>query len=290
MNNLKVTIGIEIHLELLTKTKMFSSSPNTFGQTPNTCINEIDMGYPGSMPTVNKQAVIFAIKLAKSMNMQIDSQLSFDRKHYYYPDLPKGYQITQQSRPIGKEGTLPIGDDKVIKIERIHMEEDTAKQIHKGEFTYLDFNRAGVPLIEIVTHPVIHSAKDTIAYVKTIQSLSKELGISDAKMENGSLRIDVNISLSNSDILGTKVEIKNMNSFSNITTAIQNEIQEQTHAINNNHKILMTTKRFDERTQTNIVMRGKSNDVDYKYFKEPNIIPITLTKQFIDSIDIPLLP
>jgi aspartyl-tRNA(Asn)/glutamyl-tRNA(Gln) amidotransferase subunit B len=289
MNNLKVTIGIEIHLELLTKTKMFSSSPNTFGKKPNTQVNEIDMGYPGSMPTVNKQAVIFAIKLAKALNMTIDSELSFDRKHYYYPDLPKGYQITQQTRPIGKEGTLLINNN-VVKIERIHMEEDTAKQVHKGDTTYLDFNRAGIPLIEIVTHPAIHSAEQAVAYVKTIQLLAKELGISDAKMENGSLRTDVNISLSSSSTLGTKVEIKNMNSFNNIKTAIKNEIEEQTQNIINSKEIQMTTKRFDEKTKTNIVMRSKTNDIDYKYFKEPNIAPITLSKEFIDSVSIPTLP
>ncbi len=291
MSNFKVTIGIEIHLELLTKTKMFSSSPNTFGKEYNTQINEIDLGYPGSMPTVNKKAVIFGIKLAKALNMTIDNELSFDRKHYYYPDLSKGYQITQQTRPIGKDGTLPImGMDKVIKIERIHLEEDTAKQIHKKDGTYLDFNRAGIPLIEIVTHPVIHSADEAVAYVKTIQAIAKELKISDAKMENGSLRTDINISLSNSAKLGTKVEIKNMNSFSNIKKSIENEIKEQTNNLIKKQEIKMTTKRFDEASQTNIVMREKTDDVDYKFFKEPNIIPIKLSKSFIDSITIPALP
>ena len=291
MNNFKVTIGIEIHLELLTKTKMFSSSPNTFGKEYNTQINEVDLGYPGSMPVVNKQAVIFVIKLAKALNMEIDNELSFDRKHYYYPDLSKGYQITQQTRPIGKNGTLPImGIDKVVEIERIHLEEDTAKQIHKNDGIYLDFNRAGIPLIEIVTLPTIHSAEEAIAYVKTIQAVARELGISDAKMENGSLRTDINISLSSNNKLGTKVEIKNMNSFANIKKSIENEINEQTNNLIKNQEIKMTTKKFDELTQTNIVMREKTDNVDYKFLKEPNIIPIKLSKNFIDSIVISVLP
>ena len=290
MDKFIITIGIEIHIELLTKTKLFSASLNSFGEAPNTQINEIDMGYPGSLPTLNKTAVIFAIKLAKSLNMEIDHIISFDRKHYYYPDLPKGYQITQQSRPIGKNGYIPISENKNIDIQRIHMEEDTAKQIKKGNFIYLDFNRAGIPLIEIVTDPVIHSADDAVKYIKTMQLLVKELGISDGKMENGSLRADINISLSKDKNLGNKVEIKNMNSFNNVRKAINNEIETQSKLINEGKEIVSTTKRFDEKSQTNIVMREKANTIDYRYFKEPNLTPINISKQFVDDIKIPILP
>ncbi len=198
MNNFEVVIGIEIHLELNTKTKMFSASANNYEAKPNTNVNSIDLGFPGSLPTVNKQAVLHGIMLGKALKMDIDRELHFDRKNYYYPDLPKGYQITQQRRPIGANGSIPItvdGVTKEITLERIHLEEDTAKQIHSGETSQLNYNRAGVPLLEIVTNPVIRSGKEAAAYIDAIRKTAKALNISDAKMEEGSLRADVNISL-----------------------------------------------------------------------------------------------
>ncbi|WP_416737980.1 Asp-tRNA(Asn)/Glu-tRNA(Gln) amidotransferase subunit GatB [Mycoplasmopsis meleagridis] len=295
MNNFEVVIGIEIHLELNTKTKMFSPSENSFNANPNTLINQIDLGYPGTLPLVNKQAVIHAVKMAKALKMEIDDELHFDRKNYFYSDLPKGYQITQFYRPIGKNGTLKIksfSSYKNIQIERIHLEEDTARQHHENDVTKLDYNRAGVPLIEIVSFPVIKSSQEAVDYVDMIRKVALELGISDAKLENGSLRADINISLRpyGYQNFGTKVEIKNINTYSNIKSAIDYEINLQTKKILTNEPILQQTKRFDEITQTNIVMRTKTGEIDYKYFPEPNIPFIKLSSNFLNNIVLEELP
>ncbi|VEU75515.1 Aspartyl/glutamyl-tRNA(Asn/Gln) amidotransferase subunit B [Mycoplasmopsis maculosa] len=294
MNNFEVIIGIEIHLELNTKTKMFSPAKIDFDAEPNTCANQIDMGYPGTLPLVNKEAVISGVKLAKALNMKIDDELHFDRKNYFYTDLPKGFQITQFYRPIGSNGKLKIkleDYEKEVLIERIHLEEDTARQ-HHGEVTMLDYNRAGVPLIEIVTHPVLRSADEAVAYVDMIRKIAMSLNISTAKMEQGSLRADVNISLRpfGYNGFGTKVEIKNMNSFRAIKNAIEFEIELQKSKILKNEPILQQTKRYDESTQSTIVMRTKTGEVDYKYFPEPNIPFIKLSEQFINNIKMNELP
>ena len=194
----EVTIGIEIHCELKTNTKMFSNSEVHFDGPVNSFVNEVDLGLPGTLPTVNKKAVEYALKLCHALNMKIDSLLRFDRKNYFYSDLPKGFQITQQFHPIGEKGTLPILVDyqeKKIGVTRLHLEEDTAKQHHLEDKTLIDFNRAGVPLIEIVSEPEIHSAKEAAAYVTAMRELVVYLDISDGKMEEGSMRCDVNISL-----------------------------------------------------------------------------------------------
>lgn len=293
MNSFETIIGIEIHLELNTKTKMFSPAKIDFNAVPNTTINQIDLGYPGTLPLINKQAVIFAIKLAKALNMNIDSEMHFDRKNYFYPDLPKGFQITQFFRPIGSNGEIIIDleTNKKVQIERIHLEEDTARQ-HHGTHTKLDYNRAGTPLIEIVTTPCIRSAKEAVAYVSMIRQCALALGISDAKMEEGSLRADINISLRPKGVekFGTKVEIKNINSFKSIAKAIENEIEIQTKKLRTGEKILQQTKRFDLDTQSNIVMRTKTGEVDYKYFPEPNIPFIKLSDKFIEDVELSELP
>ncbi|WP_029905415.1 Asp-tRNA(Asn)/Glu-tRNA(Gln) amidotransferase subunit GatB [Mycoplasmopsis opalescens] len=294
MNNLEVIIGIEIHLELNTETKMFSPAKIDFNAAPNTCINQIDIGYPGTLPLLNKKAVIFGIKLAKALKMKIDNELHFDRKHYFYPDLPKGYQITQFYRPIGSNGLLEINTSngkKTINIERIHLEEDTARQ-HHDEYTKLDYNRAGVPLIEIVSYPEIKSSEEAVAYIDMIRRIAISLGISNAKMEQGSLRADVNISLRPRGYsgFGTKVEIKNMNSFRAIKNAIDYEISLQNQKIHQNIAILQQTKRYDEATQSTVVMRTKTGTVDYKYFPEPNIPIIKLSDNFINKVTIEELP
>ncbi|RMX36285.1 Asp-tRNA(Asn)/Glu-tRNA(Gln) amidotransferase subunit GatB [Mycoplasmopsis fermentans] len=295
MNNFEVIIGIEIHLELNTKTKMFSPARIDFNAEPNTTMNQIDLGYPGTLPLVNKEAVLSGIKLAKALNMKIDDELHFDRKNYFYPDLPKGYQITQFLRPIGSEGYVTINTDKgpkKIQIERIHLEEDTARQHHDEEGTKLDYNRAGVPLIEIVTHPVLRSADEAVAYVDMIRKIALSLNISDAKMEQGSLRADVNVSLRPYGYkgFGTKVEIKNMNSFRAIKNALEFEIDFQRKQILTNKPILQQTKRYDEATLSTVVMRTKTGEVDYKYFPEPNIPFIKLSKKLIDSVKLNELP
>lgn len=285
----EVTIGIEIHCELKTNTKMFSNSEVHFDGPVNSFVNEVDLGLPGTLPTVNKKAVEYALKLCHALNMKIDPLLRFDRKNYFYSDLPKGFQITQQFHPIGEKGTLPILVDyqeKKIGVTRLHLEEDTAKQHHLEDKTLIDFNRAGVPLIEIVSEPEIHSAKEAAAYVTAMRELVVYLDISDGKMEEGSMRCDVNISLAKpgSDKLGTKVEIKNLNSINNVQKAIEKEIERQTKALENNEEIVQSTRRFDESIQDTVLMREKEGTVDYRYFPEPNIFPIQLDDHFINSV------
>lgn len=284
----EAVIGLEIHVEMKTKSKMFSSAPVGFGNLPNTNVVPLDMAFPGTMPLVNKQAVINAIRVAHALHMEIDRELWFDRKNYFYSDLPKGYQITQQERPIGKNGYLLIksGEQKRrIEIERIHLEEDTCKQLHFGDYTLLDYNRAGVPLIEIVTRPDFRNGSEAMNYVENIRSIVQYLDVSNGKMEEGSLRCDVNISIRplGTKQLGTKVEIKNLNSIANVATAIDYEIKRQEKIILNGEKVIQETRRFDDETKETVLMRVKSDAVDYKYFVEPNIIPIVLSEEFIED-------
>lgn len=291
LKNFETIIGVEIHLELNTKSKLFSSAENNFAAPVNECVSSVDLAYPGTLPSLNKEAVIKAIKLAKALKMQIDFELHFDRKNYFYTDLPKGFQITQQYRPIGRHGLLNISN-KSIRINRIHIEEDTARQIHKGEYTYLNYNRAGVALVEIVSEPDLRSADETIEYIQNIAQIAKILNISDAIMAKGSLRADINIStrIKGNKRFGTKVEIKNLNSYNNIKLAIEQERQTQIYCLINSIKIHQETKRFSESEQKVITMRGKGDVVDYKYFPEPNIPVIVLEKDFIDQIQIEELP
>lgn len=283
-----VTIGIEIHCELKTNTKMFSGAPVRFGQTANTCTSVIDFGHPGCLPCVNKEAIKLAIKACTAMNCTLDTLVKFDRKNYYYADLPKGFQITQQFHPIGKDGYVMInvdGEEKKIRIERIHMEEDTAKQFHKETGTYIDFNRAGTPLIEIVSCPDMHSAKEAAAYVETLRKNLLYLNVSDVKMEEGSMRCDVNISLSaDPDKLGVKTEIKNLNSIANVQKAVQAEIERQSKLLDEGKPVEQATRRYDESQKTTILMRKKEGNVDYKYFPEPNIFPIQLDLDWVKNI------
>lgn len=280
MNNFEVIIGIEIHIELNTRTKMFSSAANDFHAEHNTQASVVDLAYPGTLPVVNKGTVERAIKFAKALNMEIDSELHFDRKNYFYPDLPKGFQITQDRRPIAKKGEIPISNRK-IAIQHFHLEEDTAKTINEDGKTLLNYNRAGVPLIEIVTEPVIRSSKEAVEYIEAIRSLANSLGISDAKMEEGSLRADINISLRpyGVETFGTKVEIKNLNSLANVEKGIVDEIAKQSKALIRGEEILQATKRFDETKQETVIMRVKTGAADYKFFAEPNIPPIALDKE-----------
>jgi len=280
----QVTIGLEIHVEMKTKSKMFSSSPVGFMQEPNTLTTPYDLAFPGTLPIPNKQAVINAIRVCHALHMKIDNELHFDRKNYFYSDLPKGYQITQDKRPIGSDGYLDVLGERV-EIERLHMEEDTAKQLHFPKFTLLDYNRAGIPLIEIVTRPCIHNAEVAAKYVETIREIVSFLEVSDGKMEEGQLRCDVNVSVkkdSDKD-LGTKVEVKNINSFNHIKIALEYEINRQIKAIENGEKIIQETRRYDEENKATKAMRVKTDSVDYKYFPEDNIIPIKLSDEFIKN-------
>lgn len=281
-------IGLEIHVEMKTKSKMFSSGPVSYGEDPNTMVNVVDMGFPGVMPVVNKQAVINAIRVSHALNMKIDDTVIFERKNYFYSDLPKGYQITQQFRPIGSDGYLLINTsqgEKKIGIERLHMEEDTCKQLHSWDFSLLDYNRAGIPLIEIVSRPDLRTGEEAAKYVEKIRSIVSFLDVSDGKMEEGSLRCDVNISLREKGVekFGTKVEIKNLNSIANIQKAIDFEISRQSIILEFGGTIEQETRRFDEGSKETVLMRVKTDAVDYKYFTEPNIAPIKLSKEFIED-------
>ena len=284
-----VVVGLEIHLELTTDTKMFSGAPYKFKSEANTCTNEVDLGHPGTLPCLNKEAVRKAIMTCFALNLNIDKVIKFDRKNYYYSDLPKGFQITQQFHPIGSHGYIEIyvnGDYKKIRINRAHMEEDTAKQFHLYDQTLIDFNRAGVPLLEIVSEPDISSGEEAALYVEKLRQTLDYLGVSDVKMEEGSLRCDVNISIKpeGSDVFGTKVEVKNLNSIANIKDAIDYEAKRQAEILEKGEKITQETRRFDEKTMTTVSMRLKESSVDYKYFPEPNIFPIRIADEWIESI------
>ncbi|ATQ35322.1 aspartyl/glutamyl-tRNA amidotransferase subunit B [Mesoplasma entomophilum] len=288
MKNFEIIIGIENHVELKTKTKMFSSAPVSYGETPNTNVNETDMAYPGSLPTINKKGIELAIRACSALKMEIDTLVKFDRKNYFYPDLTKGYQITQQYNPIGKNGKLIInvnGVEKEVDIERLHMEEDTAKQIHKDDLTFIDYNRAGTGLVEIVTRPVLRSADEACAYVEKLREVLLFLKVSDVKMNEGSLRTDVNISIRpfGTEEFSNKVEVKNLNSISNIKRAIEFEVERQTKMMLNNQPIIQETRRFDDSTNSTVSMRSKSDALDYKYFREPNIMPIQLDENWVDE-------
>lgn len=286
--NFEAVIGIEIHVEMKTKTKMFSSAPIAFGKKANTLVCPLDIGFPGTLPVVNKQAVINAIRVSNALHMEIDNELHFDRKNYFYADLPKGYQITQDKRPIGKEGYVEFeieGDVRRIHIERLHMEEDTCKQLHMSDYSLLDYNRAGTPLVEIVSKPEIHSGVEAQKYVEAIKDIVVYSEVSDGKMEEGSLRCDVNISLRpcGSSKLGTKVEIKNLNSTANVQRAIDFEMKRQSKLLLSGQVVEQETRRFDESKKETVLMRKKTDSVDYKYFEEPNITPISLSQEFINN-------
>ena len=295
MNNYKPTIGIEVHLELNTKSKVFSRSVNNYKSAANTNINEIDLAYPGVLPIVNEEVINKAITACLGLNMNITKKMHFDRKNYFYPDLPKGYQITQMETPIGEDGYLEIEVDNVKKkigIERIHIEEDTAKSMHHEGLTLLNYNRCGVPLIEIVSCPDMHSKEDAMAYAEALRKLMLYLNVSDSKIEEGSIRFDVNISVSPDDNLGVRSDIKNIGSISNIGAAIDYEIKRKISLIEEGKELISDTRRYDESRGETVFMRRKEPDKDYRYFPEPDIPYLTLSDSDIEVIkkDMPLLP
>ena len=293
----ETVVGIEIHLELKTLTKMFSGAPYHFKSEANTCTNEIDLGHPGTLPQVNRDAVKKSLMICCGLNATIDPLIKFDRKNYYYSDLAKGFQITQQFHPIGRNGFVNVlvnNQLKKIRINRIHMEEDTAKQFHLFDQTLIDFNRSGVPLVEIVSEPDISSGDEAMAYVDKIRQTCEYLDVSDVKMEEGSLRCDVNISVKEkgSSVFGNKVEVKNLNSLANVKAAIDYETKRQIDLLEKGEKIVQETRRFDEKNNQTVSMRLKESSVDYKYFPEPNIFPIRLSSEYINDVknSIPELP
>lgn len=300
----KVVIGLEVHVQLQTESKIFASDPNQFGVDANTNISVITLGHPGVLPKLNKKAVEFAVKIGLACNCQIAEWQYFDRKNYFYPDLPKGYQITQDKTPICGPGYYTIkfknadeeAVEKAVKIHHIHLEEDAGKSIHiDGETdTLLDYNRAGTPLIEMVTEPCLESGEEAAAFMLEIRKLVRYLGISDGNMEEGSLRCDVNVSIMLKDAteFGTKVEIKNMNSMRFIQKAIEYEIERQIIAIENGENIIQETRSFDPITNSTSGMREKETMNDYRYFPEPDLPPFEVKKAWIDRInsEMPSLP
>ncbi len=285
------TFGIEIHAELNTNTKAFSPAKVDFDAEPNTMVNPVDLGYPGSKPTVNKKMVEFAYRLAKVLKMDIQERITFDRKAYFYPDLPKGFQITQFFKPIGTNGTFTIsvnGEEKDISITEIHMEEDTAKQIKTDEGILFDFNRSGVPLIEIVSgHEELSSIDDVISYVKQMREQLVVMGINDGKMEEGSFRVDVNVSIrpEGQNEFGTRTEVKNLNSFKNIERALEVEIARHKEIYEKGEKLQSTTVRYDEDTNTTHPMRVKDTGFDYNFIPEGNINPIILKDEVKEDFE-----
>ena len=287
--NFEAVIGLEIHVEMKTRSKMFSSAPVTYGKEPNTALSPFDLAFPGTMPTVNEEAVRNGIRLAHALGMEIDPLVRFDRKNYFYSDLPKGFQITQQFHPIGRNGSLLIRTsrgERRIGIERIHLEEDTAKQLHFPDCSLLDYNRAGVPLVEIVSLPEIRTGEEARLYVEGIRNIVLYAGISDGKMEEGSLRCDVNLSVRpvGSDTLGTRTEMKNLGSFKAIARAIQYESQRQIALLERGERVVQETRRFDEERGETFSMRSKEEARDYRYFPEPDLPPVVLSQEYIQDI------
>ena len=281
-------IGLEVHCELKSNSKNFSSSKNGDGDV-NTNLSVVDIGYPGILPVVNKEAVRKSIMVALALNSTIPEYLTFDRKNYYYPDLPKGYQITQFGNPIGTKGYVMInvdGVEKKITIQDTHLEEDTANMDHLSTYSLIDYNRAGVPLLETVTEPCIGSSKEAIAYLEALRNIFLYLDVSDARADLGQIRVDVNVSMKKEEDseLGTRVEMKNINSFSTVKEVIEVEIKRQTEILEAGGTIEQETRRYDEANKTTVFMRGKSDAIDYKYYTEPNIPPIRLREEFINEI------
>lgn len=277
MSNYILTVGLEIHAELRTRTKMFCNSPNDTDETrPNTNVCPVCLGYPGTLPTVNEEALRSIIRLGTAVDGEIADYTEFDRKNYFYPDIPKGYQISQYKYPLVKGGTL-LG----IKLTRIHLEEDTARSIHgsKGE-SLLDFNRSGVPLIELVTEPVIHDAETATRFAREFQLLVSPhyLGISSADMEKGEMRVEANISVSKDNMLGTKVEVKNLNSFKAVERAIRFETERQRKVLEKGERVTQETRGWDENREETFSQRAKESAHDYRYFPDPDLPKIFVTE------------
>lgn len=287
MNEYKTTVGIEVHCELKTNSKMFTDSINNYGGVANVNINEIDFAIPGTLPCINEYGIELGLKAALALNCEINKKIEFDRKNYFYPDLPKGYQITQARNPIGVNGYVEIeveGIKKKIGIHDIHIEEDTCKSTHGNDKSYLDFNRNGVPLIEIVSEPDMTNEKEAMAYLEKLKELLLYTNVSDCKMEEGSMRCDVNVSVSKTDKLGTRTETKNIGSISSVGRAIIAESKRQINLLEQGETIQEETRRFDEKENRTILMRVKETGNDYRYFPEPDLPPFTLEDSYIEKV------
>lgn len=295
----ETVIGLEVHAELSTKTKIFCSCSTEFGAPPNTHTCPVCLGHPGVLPVTNKQAIEYAITAALALNCEISQLTKFDRKNYFYPDLPKAYQISQFDKPVGKNGWIDIeveGKKKRIRINRVHLEEDAGKSNHgeNGEGTLLDFNRVGVPLIEIVSEADMRSPEEAKAYLEKLKAIIQYTGVSDVKMEEGSLRCDANISLrpEGQQEFGTKTELKNMNTFRGVQRALEYEVSRQTEVLSSGNEVVQETLRWNEDQGTTITMRSKEEAHDYRYFPDPDLVDIYIDQEWIDRVrsELPELP
>lgn len=286
--------GLETHVELSTKTKIFCGCTTEFGGASNTHCCPVCIGLPGTLPKLNQEVVRFAIRAGLATNCQISKVSKMDRKNYCYPDLAKAYQISQFDMPLCKNGYIQLNSGKKIRINRIHIEEDAGKLTHQNGNTYVDYNRGGVPLIEIVTEPDIRSAEEAREYVEKLQLIMRYIGVSDCKMQEGSMRCDVNISVKPQDVqeFGTRTEIKNMNSLTFMTKAMEYEFNRQVNLIESGGTVVQETLRYDDATNTTSSMRGKEDANDYRYFREPDLVTINVTDQEVEELEktIPELP
>jgi aspartyl-tRNA(Asn)/glutamyl-tRNA(Gln) amidotransferase subunit B len=286
-----VVIGLEVHVQLQTESKLFCRCSTKFGADPNKHTCPVCMGLPGVLPVLNRGALQYAMKAARALNCEIQSDMKFDRKNYYYPDLPKAYQISQYDMPLAEDGELEVeanGETQTIGIERLHMEEDAGKLIHSdvGDESFVDYNRAGVPLAEIVSEPDIRTPEAAEAYLKTLKKRMEYIDVSDCNMEEGSLRCDANISIRNEDgSFGTKVEVKNMNSFKAVKQALSYETSRQRRMIDNDETILQGTRLWDEDAGETRSMREKEEAHDYRYFPEPDLVPVRIPDEWVDEVD-----
>ena len=294
-------VGLEVHLQLATASKIFCGCPTTFAGTPNTQVCPVCLGFPGALPVLNRQALRFGIRVALGLGCRIERQLVFHRKNYFYPDLPKGFQISQYDLPLARNGFLELSEKRRIRIHRVHVEEDAGKLLHREEgsvensYSLVDFNRAGVPLLEIVTEPDIASAEEAHDYLKTLKGILEYLEVSDCDMEKGSLRCDTNISLKEDDPrapLGTKVEIKNLNSFKAVVRSLRYEFERQEEALRNKEPLRQETRLWDDAKGVTLPMRSKEYAHDYRYFPEPDLVPFSVLEQEVEEVrkNVPELP
>lgn len=292
----EMVIGLEVHTELATKTKIFCSCPTQFGGEPNTHVCEVCSGMPGTLPVLNKKVVEYAIRTGLATHCNITRLNKFDRKNYFYPDLPKAYQISQLYLPICTEGYVELTGGKKIRIKEIHMEEDAGKLLHDAtpDGTLADYNRCGVPLLEIVSEPDFRSAEEVVDYIEKLRAILQFTGVSDCKMQEGSLRADINLSVreKGSDTLGVRTEMKNMNSLRAIARAINSEFERQAEILEDGGKVIQETRRWDDAKGESSGMRSKEDAQDYKYFPEPDLPPIVITDEQIEAIraQMPELP
>ncbi len=295
-------IGLEVHAQLRTRAKLFSAAPNAFGDQPNSNTTEVELGMPGVLPVINERAVELALRAALALGCEIQHESRFARKHYFYPDLPKGYQISQYDEPYCRGGAVPIrldGETRSIPLTRIHMEEDAGKSIHDDAVTgagvsHVDLNRAGVPLIEIVSEPEIRSPAEAAAYLRSLRSILRYLDVSDADMEKGNFRCDANVSVRRPGAtqLGVKVELKNMNSFKHVEKGLAYEIERQIETLEDGGKIFQETRHWDEKENRTKPGRDKEDAEDYRYFADPDLVSLRIGPELIESVraGLPELP